>query len=243
MRSIFEDEVVDPAQPLWRYFRLDRIVESLRTQVLYFPSARQFEDPFEGATAVQPHDWPVDPRFDPLKDHGETAFEELRRLTKISSWHRADYESDAMWKLYAAERKGVAIRTTAERLRTSLRPYRVQPQYGEEEPYWGNVRYVDLFQTRLPVSMEQRFFYKHRAFEWEREFRIIISLRMAEEFVLHVPELGINVPFDPAVLVESIFVGPSLAEPERVILKEACTLAGLAHEFRTSTLLGRPRYT
>jgi hypothetical protein len=242
MRSIFEDEEVDPGQLLWRYFRLDRIIESLRTQMLYFPSARQFEDPFEGATAVQPHDWPEDPRYDPLEG-AEGAFEELRRLTKISSWHRADYESDAMWKLYASERKGVAIRTTAERLRTSLLPFRLQPQYGEEEPYWGNVRYVDLFETRLRTSMEKRFFYKHRAFEWEREFRVAISLRMAEEFGVPVPEFGINVPFDPAVLVESIYVGPSLAEPERAVLKEACDLAGLTHEFRTSTLLGRPRYT
>jgi hypothetical protein len=67
MRSVFEDEVVDPGQPLWRCFRLDRMVESIRTQALYFPSARQFEDPFEGATAVQPHDRPVDARYDPLE--------------------------------------------------------------------------------------------------------------------------------------------------------------------------------
>jgi hypothetical protein len=242
MRSVLEDEVVDPGQPLWRYFRLDRLVESLKTQTLYFPSARQFEDPFEGATAIQPHDWPVDPRYD-LLEGAEGAFEDLRRLTKISSWHCADYESDAMWKLYASERKGVAIRTTAERLRTGLLPFRLQPQYGEEEPYWGKVRYVDLFETRLRLSMESRFFYKHRAFEWEREFRIIISLRGASEFGVRVPEFGINVPFTPAVLVESIYVGPSLAEPERMVLKEACDLVGLTHEFRTSTLLGRPRYT
>jgi hypothetical protein len=242
MRCIFKDEAVESGQSLWRYFRLDRIVESLRTQTLYFPSARQFEDPFEGATAVQPHDWPVDPRYD-LLEGAEGAFEDLRRLTKISSWHCADYESDAMWKLYASERKGVAIRTTAERLRAGLLSFHLQPQYGEEEPYWGNVRYVDLFETRLRLSMEERFFYKHRAFEWEREFRIIISLRMASEFGVRVPELGINVPFDPAVLVESIYMGPSLAEPERVALKEACDLAGLAHEFKTSTILGRPRYT
>jgi hypothetical protein len=193
MRSVFEDEVVDPGQPLWRCFRLDRMVESIRTQALYFPSARQFEDPFEGATAVQPHDRPVDARYDPLEGE-EGAFEELRRLTEISSWHRADYESDAMWKLYASERKGVAIRTTAERLRTGLLPFRLQPQYGEEEPYWGNVRYVDLFETRLRTSMEKRFFDKHRAFEWEREFRIAISLRMAEECGVPVPGLGSTYP-------------------------------------------------
>lgn len=72
---------------------------------LYFPAATQFEDPFEGAVAVLPHNWPVDPRYvEP--ELGERAFQQLRRLTKISCWHLADYEGDAMWKLYAATRKG-----------------------------------------------------------------------------------------------------------------------------------------
>jgi hypothetical protein len=108
MRSAFDNEVVDPTQPLWRYFRPERLIESLHNRRLYFPSARQFEDPFEGATAVQPHDFPTDSRFEPLEG-AEGAFEQLRRLTKISSWHRADYESDAMWKLYALDRKGVGL--------------------------------------------------------------------------------------------------------------------------------------
>jgi len=97
------DEEVPPDEPLWRYFRAERFVGALQSRALRFPSARQFEDPFEGAVAVLPHDWPIDPRYGEL-DHGDQAFEELRRLTKISCWHRADYESDAMWKLYCQRR-------------------------------------------------------------------------------------------------------------------------------------------
>jgi hypothetical protein len=241
MRTIFEDEVLDPNEPLWRYFRLDRMIASLASRTLYFPSARQFEDPFEGATAVQPHDWPVDPRFGEF-DFGERAFEQLRRLTKISSWHRADYESDAMWKLYAGEQKGVAIRTTVGRLTAGLKPFRLKPEYGEEEPYAGSIRYVDLFDVRLRVSMERRFFYKHRAFEWEREFRVAISVRGAEEHGVQVPDLGISVPFDPEILIESIYVGPLLQASERAELEKVCDVAQLRRQFKISTLLGRPRY-
>ena len=103
MRSVWVDEEVPPDEPLWRYFRAERFVGALQSRALRFPSARQFEDPFEGAVAVLPHDWPIDPRYGEL-DHGDQAFEELRRLTKISCWHRADYESDAMWKLYCQRR-------------------------------------------------------------------------------------------------------------------------------------------
>lgn len=86
--------------------------------------------------------------------------------------------------------------TTAGRLSRALQPFRLAPEYGEEEPFRGPIRYVDLHRERLRVGMEHRFFYKHRAFERGREFRVAISVRMAEEFAVVVPELGIDVSFD-----------------------------------------------
>ncbi|MBM3926031.1 MAG: DUF2971 domain-containing protein [SAR202 cluster bacterium] len=240
MRPIWDDQDVED-EPLWRYFQSDRLLAALHSRTLYFASARQFSDPFEGAVAVLPHDTPSDPRYSELEG-ADQAFEELRRLTKISCWHRADYESDAMWKLYAATGKGVAVRTTTERLRRGLLPFRLAPHYGEEKPYWGPVRYADLHRERLRVSMERRFFYKHRAFEWEREYRIAISVRMAEEFGVAVPEDGIEVGFDPTVLIESVYLGPALTEAERARFRETCVQAGLKCQFVTSTLLGKPRY-
>jgi hypothetical protein len=94
----------------------------------------------------------------------------MRRLTKVSCWHQADYESDAMWKLYAASGKGISVRTTTTRLAASLEPFRLAPTYGEEVPWWGTVKYVDLHAVHLRASMENRFFCKHRPFEWERQF-------------------------------------------------------------------------
>jgi hypothetical protein len=90
--------------------------------------------------------------------------------------------------------------------------------------------------------MEQRFFHKHRAFEWEREFRVAISLRIAEEFAVEVPEFGIPVTFDPVTLIERIVVGPLLEPTERQRLLETCKSAGVGLQLGTSTLLGRPRY-
>jgi hypothetical protein len=242
MRSIWTDEEVNPNETLWRYFRADRLVSALESRFLHFPSARQFEDPFEGAVAVLAHDFPSDPRY-PDFGHVDNAFGELRRLTKISCWHRADYESAAMWKLYAAEGKGVAVRTTPLRVQAALRPFRLAPESGEEEPSWGMVRYRDLHTERLRASMEQRFFYKHRAFESERKFRIIISVRMAEEFAVRVPEEGIDVSFLPDELVEAIYLGPQLSVEDREAVVGACATAGIDARFSTSTLLGRPRYT
>ncbi len=241
MRSIWEDDTVPLDAPLWRYFRADRFVAALETSSLYFPSARQFEDRFEGAVAVVAHT-PIDPRYAELEG-ADGAFEQLRRLTKISCWHHADYESDAMWKLYAASHKGVAVRTTTGRLQDALRPFCATPKSQPEEPFWGSVRYADLRRERLRVNMVQRFFHKHRAFEWEREFRVIISLRSAEEFGVEVPEFGIELGLEPACLIEELCLGPEIAEDDCNAVVAACENAGVGDRLVTSTLLGRPRYT
>lgn len=48
MRPIWSDEGVAD-EPLWRYFQPERFLTSVQSRTLYFASARQFEDPFEGA--------------------------------------------------------------------------------------------------------------------------------------------------------------------------------------------------
>lgn len=86
-------ETPDWNEQLWRYFKTGRFIELLDTSSLYFSSARDFEDQFEGAIAVIPAGISIDPRYSDLESV-DYAFEQLRRLTKVSCWHRADYESD-----------------------------------------------------------------------------------------------------------------------------------------------------
>ena len=242
MRVIGEKEL-DWNEPLWRYFQIGRFVSLSETGSLYFASARQFEDQFEGAVALMPPGFPVDPRYADL-DGSEHAFEQLKRLTKVSCWHRADYESDAMWKLYADKHKGIAICTTPERIRAAAEPFRLKPEYGHEDLWCGNVSYVDLLRVRMRrLDMLDRFFYKHKAFEWEREFRLAISVRHAEESGVNVPEFGISVSFDLNILVDKIFLGPSLEAHEIVLVRSAADRHGLADRIFQSSLLGQPRYT
>lgn len=242
MRIAFEEEPLDLEEPIWRYFKTERFLEFVNAGLLYFAAARQFQDPFEGAVAVLPPGFPVDPRYVGLEG-GEKAFEELRRLTKISCWHRAPYESDAMWQLYAGAWKGIAVLSTPGRIAAAAGPFRLQPEFAHEDLWAGNVRYVDLLKERLRVSMLHRFWYKHMAFSWEREFRLAISLRTAEEFGVPVPEEGIKVKFDVPQLVHRIFIGPSLPSPEAQVVREAATAVGLGDRIRTSSMLGTPRYT
>ena len=209
---------------------------------MYFASANQFEDEFEGAVALQVNEGPEDTRYSGMEGT-ERAFFELKRLTKISCWHVAEYESDAMWKLYAGKNKGVAICTTPERMHGAFKPFRLRPDYGFEDIWAGPVTYVDLTQVRMTdVGMLERFFHKHRAFESECEFRLAISLRMAEEFAVQVPEDGVSVEVDLDCLLERIVLGSTTSPEEREQIVRLVENAGLGDRLERSTLLGRPRY-
>lgn len=226
---------------IWRYMSVERLVTMLENACLYFAAATQFADPFEGATAVVEHTPPADQRFLD-EDWTERAFQELRRLTKINCWHCADYESDAMWKLYAGQGKGVAICSSPDRLNLALRSFRLAPGYGSETIWFGPVRYCDLTKVRLRTNMERRFFFKHQAFAWEREYRLAISLRIAEEFAVKVPDRGVEVSVNLEKLISYVLLGPELSDADRMTISKLVNHLGFGDRLKTSSLLWRPRY-
>ncbi|MDX2388076.1 DUF2971 domain-containing protein [Sinorhizobium medicae] len=211
MRKI-GDTAAEGNETLWKDFRFERFLSTLAESRLYFASANQFIDPFEGAVAVQLNVPPPDPRYAEMESV-EHAFFQLKRLKKISCWHRADYESDAMWKLYAGEHKGIAICTTPDRMHAAFKPFRLKQDYGVEDLCGGPVQYVDLTRVRMRrVAMLDRFFFQHRAFEWER------------------------------TLIERIVLGSTTTEAERATVAQHVAAAGLSDRLERSTLLGQPRY-
>ena len=210
---------------------------------LYFPAATQLQDEFEGAVAIIPPEFPVDPRYEAM-ELGEAAFHGLKVLTKISCWHRADYESNMMWKLYGDADKGVAILSTYDRMQAACRPFRLAPTYGEETIHAGPVTYVDLPQVRLRPNNVTRFFHKHLAFAAEQEFRFAISLAGAVDggAGADIPEEGVWVDIDTEALIQSVVVGPQLSEVDRDRIFQCAATARRGDRVRRSVLSGRPRY-
>jgi hypothetical protein len=148
-----------------------------------------------------------------------------------------------MWKLYAGEHKGIAICTIPERMCAAFGPFRLRADYGVKDLWAGPVDYVDLTQIRMRgAGMLERFFVKHRAFEWEREFRLAISLRMAEEFGVAVPADGISVDVDLSTLIERIVLGSTTSPEHREIVTRFVNGIGLGDQLERSSLLGQPRY-
>lgn len=100
---------------LWRYMDFTKFVSLLEKSALFFCRADLLVDPFEGS--ISPQTPPAVPsnlteglvRLLPLD------LREVARLTYVSCWHTGDFESEAMWRLYARERDGIAIKTIFHR--------------------------------------------------------------------------------------------------------------------------------
>lgn len=239
MRSVWNDEA-DFSERLWRYFKTSHFLSFIKKASLHFAPVAHFADRFEGAAAVIPLR-SIDPRYAEL-DHADKAFGTMKNDTNVCCWHRAEYESEAMWRLYAEESKGVVVCTTLERMRTAIAPFYF-PQAREPESLWvGSVRYVDLAQERIKDFGIKRFFYKHVVFASEREFRLALNLEFARLFNgISAPE-GVFVSVNLTSLVEQVILGPLLSPDERAQISEHIHDAGLGDRLVDSILLGQVRY-
>ena len=201
---------------VWRYLDLDKFTSLLEKRALYFASARQFDDAFEGSITRRHHEFQLKyssngfgVKSDFYQKHISNAFYELTRLTKISCWHINEHESAAMWQLYLSEGKGIAIQSTIGRLQSSLKPFKLKAEYGEETLRIGKVKYIDYRKDVMAdKSMLDRFFYKRKSFSHERELRVAVSLRMAEEYGVSVPEKGVFVGAKLENLISAVHLAP-----------------------------------
>lgn len=238
MKEITSD--INWNQLCWKYMKTDYFIDQLKNSYMYFASADEFDDPFERAIHVEEDlthilKHPIFARID-------SAFKALKQLTKISCWHKSDNESNLMWKFYAQDKKGIAIVTTAEKMKEAFKPYKIQPEYGEENLYIGNVQYIDLTNNNADFGDIKRFFYKHIVFQDEKELRLAISLSLASEFVAQIPEKGIQVPVDYEKLIDKIILGPNLPKEDKQELIKTITELGFESKISNSSLTYLPRY-
>ena len=176
-----------PKDTLWRYLSFEKFASLLSTKSLYFARTDKFTDPFEGY---------VPPSIMKLYKHenkrlgkeGSQAviklWENWRKCVMCSCWHRGDQELMAMWERYSMHNSGIAIKTTMQRLKDSF------TRKEGIDVYIGKVRYINYQGTDVPKNIlgmntiYSPFFYKRKAFGYEKEVRAIIdtSRYVKEEF-------------------------------------------------------------
>src|SRR5262249_36502984 len=94
----------------------------------------------------------------------------------LNCWHVNPYESAAMWKLYASNEEGVAIKSTVRRLKDSLSSY-------APDVFLGAVSYIDygkdlIYRGNPFGNLFCAFLHKRRSFEHEQELRAVCIPQM-----------------------------------------------------------------
>lgn len=217
-------------EKLWRYMDLAKFLSLLNSSSLYFTRLDHFVDPYEGALGVLENEeaW-VKNEKERLKQglaiknkltnlsfsEGELEIEANQHLAEyreklknwrtsnyISCWHKSDYESEAMWQLYAkGSKQGIAIQTTFERL------YRSLPD--ELQFDCGLVNYVDYNEynngnSDKKFSLFEAPWYKRNSFDHEKEFRIIVE----DDRKLAFRDFDKSIKVNLNLLIETVFISP-----------------------------------
>lgn len=188
VHPFFKDPPV--AQKLWRYISIEKFRSLIEREALFFCRADKFPDAFEGSLPEK--DYQYRPQSQKLMmealggkwdiEGNVRALSSLQRhkrtLTIINCWHHNEHESEAMWNIYLKDNNGVAIQTTCTGLKESL-------EKTSYEVNVGTVRYLnykeDVFFDGVEFPHEgynltTPFIHKRNYFQFEQEYRAIISL-------------------------------------------------------------------
>ena len=162
---------------LWRYMGFTKYVSLLEKQALFFARADKLGDPFEGSYSK------LNEALRPIfmqRAYGDKEIPEgtlenfadsmkrIRQSVLINCWHQNPYESAAMWKLYAREEDGIAIKSDFNSFKTSFTC--------SQDIYIGTVSYVDYENFFIPEQNDfSRYLHKRKSFAHEHEVRAINS--------------------------------------------------------------------
>lgn len=229
------------AAKIWRYQTFTKFVSLLSKRALYFIAADRLEvfDPFEGSYTKanlqldgMPFDQLPEETQQKINIKQEIEFEfrgKFREIVKkarsrafINCWHVREHESAAMWKIYATEDAGIAIRSTVGRLKASFR------QYTDYPVYISSVAYINYDIDIIPESpyLLTPVFYKRKSFEYENELRALIygsqyrdpadptrkqtewDGRKAEGSFFVADVRGLYAAIDVDALIDTIYISP-----------------------------------
>ena len=232
IRSPLRDE------PLWRYMCLCRFRDLVETEEMYFCRADRFVDEYEG----------LPPGLDRIV--GPVGLR--REFTFMNCWCQAKSELDSMWKLYGiehgaggAEHHNLAIQTTPDRLRSSLK--------GSDPIYIGRVRYFDYSQHFRHDSVGWRslwdcelgalslYFMKRLEHSTDKEVRAVIQYPIPEWSDPQPPETDrVRLPTDLAALIKRVIVNPSADDGFIATVKSILQAKNINVAVDRSTLANKP---
>jgi hypothetical protein len=173
---------------IWRYFDFPKFVDLLQTSTLFFERGDKLIefDKKEGSifSLAMEEDNADDPTINNLLNTDfPISQEDINKWIFINCWHRSPKECYAMWRVYGKD-FGVCIRSSINKLQKSFANSDADDEFivleGVYQTIWNdkvivNMRYYsddeDYIHTESPID---RFTYKRKEFEYEKETRCVI---------------------------------------------------------------------
>ncbi len=226
-----------PDALLRRYLDAAKFFDFLQNQTLFFCRGDSFEDKFEGAFTDSIKQ-AINQSYS--KNKIDSTFAEFRQRLRervfINCWHKNPDDSMAMWSIYGKSSCSVAITTTVGRLRKAIEqaniPHEISIEKVEYVRHWND--------PSLDIAPYSRVFsYKTKAYEFEREVRVIID-RFHEDFDSAPVENGLPIIVQAQTLLRSIVIAPDAPRWFEQLVRDACLKYEITAPVRRSMLSKEP---
>ena len=243
---------------IWQYMSLEQFISILVEKALFFVRACELkDDPYEGAFPKNYDDPATRHYFQNTAHH--------TNIIAVNCWYMGEYQSAAMWKLYAQGNAGIATQSTFKRLADSFTA-------ASEELFLGKVEYIDYELDSVHSDQDNMLTYllhKRKSFEYEQELRALLFLpaslpnhvepaykisstdaeRQEEvEQIQHYEEnirsmeKGKYIPVDLDTLVERIYLAPTSEEWQVKLIRSVADKYELKKAVVRSDLNSGPVY-
>lgn len=234
----------NPEDRLWRYMDFTKFVSLLASKSLFFCRSDLFKDPFEGSYSrfnltMRPHVYKDIPpeQYESMMEQASSFAKKVKEWTYISCWHANEFESAAMWDLYAKTNEAVAIETNYSALKEVL----------PENVYLGLVNYIDYETEWLPEgNLFYPFMHKRKSFEHEKEVRaLIMDVFDDEKGISKNPKnelLGSNIRVDLDALIKTVHISPTAPKWFAELVVNIVSIYELSIPVKQSMLYSEPVY-
>ena len=202
-----QQRFLEGTMTIHRIFPFERFVDLVRNQWLALVRPACWEDPFEN---------PLIRMITDASTGRKLRLPHFESDLFAQCWSFA-FESDAMWRIYSTDRRGVLVTVSAQALLTLGKPQYKAPM---EQIFLGRVEYKS--QAELKEMLESQDFlrnvlrapmyshvsssvllYKRDSFKHEEEVRLILSRHISEvpgdtaRFYIPIDEVILKVTLDP----------------------------------------------
>jgi len=244
---------------IWRYMDLQRFVVLLVSGALRFTKAAEFrDDPWEGfctvtvpSAAIPEADRNRTIQLDgnqllsSLANHSSKYLENVRQHLYVTSWS-LHVDSMAMWKIYGANGRGLAIQSSVARCKAALQFAISQDHYTfgcveYTDDIEGSPKVQDDFTRTVPLPgpelwkhVTAKGFLKRSGYEFEKEWRGAL-------YQDHRPsDKGVDIDCRLDVLIDSVIVGPDAEGFMREVVEDLMSKFGIIKTVSRSNLLSPP---